>query len=66
MTPTCDACGDALTDADKNTAGHYRDRCLECIAADATLGDDSNPFRHLADREREAGTLSTRIGDDDG
>lgn len=27
----CDDCGEPLTDRDKNSAGHYRDRCLECI-----------------------------------
>lgn len=63
MTHTCDTCGDALQpDRDKNTAGHYRDDCLPCIREQATLGDDANPFRHLADAEREAGTLTTRVG----
>lgn len=28
---TCDECDGPLTDADKNAAGHYRDRCLACL-----------------------------------
>lgn len=62
---TCDTCGDDLTDADKNAAGHYRDDCMDCIQDKATLGDESNPFRELADAERAAGTLTTRVGGDD-
>jgi hypothetical protein len=29
----CADCGAELTDADKNEAGHYRDRCMDCIRA---------------------------------
>ena len=31
----CDECGAELTDADKNEAGHYRDRCMDCIRSTA-------------------------------
>jgi hypothetical protein len=62
MTRTCDTCGDEL-DADRDKSkGTYRDECLPCLTDRATLGDDSNPFRHLADAERKAGTLTTRVG----
>lgn len=39
MTATCDECGDPLGDADKNAAGHFRDRCAGCIDA-AAAGRD--------------------------
>jgi len=41
MSPTCDDCGDELVDPrDKNAAGWWRDRCLPCIAEDATVADE--------------------------
>ena len=48
MTRTCDDCGEPLTNADKNAAGHYRDRCVSCIeAAAASIGS------HVDDCDRE-------------
>jgi len=35
MTKYCDECDAELTDEDKNKAGHYRDRCMDCIQAKA-------------------------------
>jgi hypothetical protein len=35
----CDRCGDPLTDADKDTAGHYRDYCRGCIRELAASSD---------------------------
>lgn len=35
MTATCDECGAELGDADKNAAGHFRDRCMDCLEAAA-------------------------------
>jgi len=58
MTGDCEDCGDPVER--KNAAGHYRDKCWSCIEAASQLGDDRNPFRWLADQEREQGTLSTR------
>lgn len=28
---TCDECGDELQNRDKDTAGHYRDKCIGCV-----------------------------------
>jgi len=54
-------CGDCGAEVDNyDNGGRPREKCWSCIEAAATLGDDSNPFRHLADAEREAGTLTTR------
>jgi hypothetical protein len=58
---SCD-CGDEIER--KNAAGHYREKCWSCIEAEATLGDDTNPYRYLADQERAEGTLTTRVDDD--
>jgi tRNA(Ile2) C34 agmatinyltransferase TiaS len=39
--PTCDRCGGAVEN--KNTAGHYRDKCWDCIEAVAySPGDDED------------------------
>jgi hypothetical protein len=58
---TCD-CGSEIER--KNAAGHYRGKCWSCIEAEATLGNESNPFRYLADKERAEGTLTTRVESD--
>jgi len=39
--PECESCGDDLTKQDKNTAGHYRERCQECIDAESRDIDES-------------------------
>lgn len=44
----------------KDEAGQFREQCWECIESAATLGGESNPYRELADAEREAGTLAAR------
>jgi len=31
----CADCDAVLSERDKNTAGHYRDRCLDCITSAA-------------------------------
>jgi hypothetical protein len=56
-------CGCGAEIETKNAAGQYREQCWECIESAATLGDSSNPFRELADAERAAGTLTTRVGE---
>jgi len=48
VTRTCDDCGDALTEADRNPGGRYRDRCRACIEeAAASIGS------HVDDCDRE-------------
>lgn len=37
--PDCERCGDAMSAANKNTAGHYRDKCWSCIRAVAAPED---------------------------
>jgi len=56
----CVDCGAAVDNYDNSN--RPRDRCWDCLEATAELGDESNPYRHLADAEREAGTLATRTG----
>lgn len=34
---TCEDCGEELGDDDKNSMGHYRDRCLDCLGSDAPV-----------------------------
>ena len=43
----CERCGTALTNADKNSAGHYRDRCTDCLA------EAARTERHVVTCERE-------------
>lgn len=54
----CVDCGDEVDNYDNSN--RPRERCWACIKATAELGDELNPYRHLADAEREAGTLATR------
>jgi hypothetical protein len=59
---TCKDCGDEVDNYDNGN--RPRDRCWSCIEAEAQLGDETNPFRYLADKERAEGTLTTRVDDD--
>jgi len=43
----CEACGTTLKDTDKNSAGHYRDRCTDCLA------EAARTERHVTTCERE-------------
>jgi len=43
----CEACDAALVEADKNSAGHYRDRCAGCLA------EAARTERHITTCERE-------------
>lgn len=43
----CERCGAALTNDDKNSAGHYRDRCLDCLA------EAARTERHATTCDRE-------------
>jgi len=46
---TCENCGNQLTDRDKNEAGHFRDRCMDCIRK-ATVGRAKHA--HTCEREQ--------------
>jgi hypothetical protein len=43
----CGVCGATLAEADKNSAGHYRARCTDCLAEAARTA------RHVTTCERE-------------
>lgn len=39
--PACDRCGSAVDN--KNAAGHYRDKCWDCIIEVAGVDDPKRP-----------------------